>query len=299
MILVTGTTGFIGSHLLRKLVGRYGAENICAITRRPITGIRCVLHDGYNNPVFDCAGHSLSDIKALLHVGAYTPKSNQPNSDMSLANQNIAFTNRLLSLPLPNLERVVFASTLDVYDDAEMLDELTPVRPRSVYAKSKLACEELISDFGKSRGVVSHILRLGHVYGPGEDHYQKIIPTIMRSLLVGGGVRLVGSGGSKRSYIYVEDVTDIISKSLDHLENVGPVNVAGNESISMTALADLIIRVSGRQAAVVYEPGLDSPDRIFDTRKLNSLFTQVQIPLRVGLEMEWRYMSEKYDEHPN
>jgi UDP-glucose 4-epimerase len=297
MILLTGATGFIGQHLVRELVDHYNVANVVAFTRKPISGIQCLLHDHYEEDAFDFVGRGYAAINTIIHAGAYIPKSNNVNLDAELADQNIAVTTRLLDANLPNLQRIIFTSTIDVYASSDLLTEDTEVLPRTEYARSKIICEQLIEHHAHSRGLTSQILRVGHVYGPGEEKYEKIIPTIMRNIHNSNPIRLVGVGQSKRSFVYVKDVTRMILQSIHMNESVGPVNIGGCESISMKDLAELIISISGKSCPIEYLPGTESSHRTVDVRKMNNIFDHVQIPLRQGLYEEWKHMSNVYDEH--
>jgi hypothetical protein len=88
-------------------------------------------------------------------------------------------------------------------------------------------------------------------------------------------------------------------QSLNLDESVGPVNVAGNDSISMLDLANMIIAISGYTSSVEYVPGSDASHRIVDTYKLNDVFSLTQTPLISGLKEEWKYMSIAQNEHSN
>ena len=114
MILLTGATGFIGSHLLKYLISEYGAENVIAYTRSQIEGVICTYHNNYNQESFSFSEIGPEKIDIIIHAGASTPKNKLQADNTELANANIFVTKSLLNAKLPNLKRIIYLSTVDV-----------------------------------------------------------------------------------------------------------------------------------------------------------------------------------------
>ena len=141
-------------------------------------------------------------------------------------------------------------------------------------------------------------MRLGHVYGPGEDLYRKVIPETMRRLRDGLAIQMLGTGKQKRSFIYVKDVCRAIIAALDLEYDVGPVNIAGSHQISMADLIKLIIDISGFKAKIEFIANINGQDMVFDTTKLSKYLLSDEMPLRDGLKIEWDYMIGGSNENP-
>ncbi len=112
MILLTGATGFIGSHLLSALKKKFGADNIVVLTSKKINDCNFLLHKDYkfNQNFFLDMG--LENIQTLVHAGAFTPKSGSEANNISKSNSNITNTYKLLSTELPNLKKSYFLALL-------------------------------------------------------------------------------------------------------------------------------------------------------------------------------------------
>lgn len=298
MILLTGATGFVGRHLLDGLLLKYGPKKIVAYTRSPIAGVKCVCHNGYKAESFDFLAMGLKSIETVVHAGAFVPKDKTEFDNLELANSNVFVTGCLLNANLPNLKRFVYLSTVDVYCPAELIDEDTLLSPSNAYARSKMRCEELVLEWAKTRGNIGQLLRLGHIYGPGEDLYHKVIPETMRRLRAELKLQMFGTGKEKRSFIYVKDACRAILASLDLEGDIGPVNIAGSYPISMEDLIDLIIDISGMRAEIEIVANTNGQDMIFDTNKLAKYLLSEEMPLRDGLKMEWNYMIGSAHENP-
>lgn len=292
MILVTGASGFVGGRVVSRLTTARGFENVAAYTSRPLRNVRSVVHGGYSHESVQFADLGLPSIRTLVHAGAWIPRSASEANDSVCAEANIRTTQRLLDGQLPDLERLILVSTVDVYGSSDLISELTPVAPQTRYGESKLACEHLASQWCEARGVELIVLRLGHVYGPGEEHFRKVIPGTMARIIAGEQVELVGAGTEERAFLYVDDAAHAIEASLDLRAGLdGPVNVASSQRTTIGALLDLIIETSGEDVSVRRSGGT-APGRsvVFDATRCRDLLLPTELPLREGIRIEWNHM---------
>jgi UDP-glucose 4-epimerase len=290
MILLTGANGFVGRHLLDALLKKYGHQKVVAYSRSPIAGVKCICHNGYEIQSFNFLSMGLESINIIIHAGAFTPKNKYESNNVELANLNVHVTDSLLNANLPNLQKFIYLSTIDVYASSKIIDEDTLLSPSNAYSKSKMRCEELVLKWSKINGKICQLLRLGHVYGPGEDLYQKIIPETMRRLRDGITLQMFGNGQQRRSYIYVQDVCSAIITSLSLNRHIGPVNVAGRHQVSVIDLIHLMMDVSGVRGEISIVSGSNDQDIIFDTEKMSKYLLKNEVSLRNGLKKEWDYM---------
>lgn len=291
MILVTGVSGFIGKHLLSSLIKEYGARNIVALTSLPVAECPYLLHNDYQFDVdfFTRAGYDT--IHTVVHAGAFIPKSSAQSGDWAACNKNIVNTDRLLKAHLPNLKKIVFLSTVDVYGNDDVISETSAAIPVSLYGASKLYCEKMIATFCSAQDKVCQILRIGHVYGPGEEQYKKIMPVMFNRLLAGEPLQIFGTGNEIRTFIYISDVIKAILQAIKLPNSEGVINIAGKQQISIKGLVEKMIAVSGKDSSIEYQAStVPGRNLVFDNSKMRQLLLATEISLDAGLMQEWQYL---------
>jgi len=197
----------------------------------------------------------------------------------------------LASLPAPP-RRLVFSSTLDVYSRAafdEVVDERSPIGPVGLYGLSKLFGEGLAESYARSAGIEHLTLRLGHVYGPGEERYAKLVPETIRRLLAGKPPQVAGDGQDKRDLLYVDDAAEALARScIAPVGEAHTINIARGESYPIHDVVDTLAQLIGYRGPVERVPrSRDAHSTLFDT----SLMTRVLgswtfVPLVDGLRQE-------------
>lgn len=276
-ILITGATGFIGSRVVEKLKNKYGKNAVVALSSAKIDG----------------TGNGCEDVETILHIGAFTPKSGVEANNIEYSTSNVHNTEKLLSAAgqINGLKKVVFISTLDVYaESGEVLTELTQTIPQTMYGWSKLYCEQMIKTFCGKKDIKYCILRLGHVYGEGEEKYRKVIPVMIEHAISGEDIKIYGDGNVLRTFIYVDDVAQAIVNSIGS-KGCGIINVVGEKAIRINDLAKMIIELSGSNVKIVSVPcELPCKDYVFDNSKLMNTLLVSLIPLEEGLMREVEYM---------
>ena len=160
-IVITGTSGFIVSRLLQTAHATYG-ESVTAFSSHPSEGNHIVYA---NRTDFSLAPAELAlveDANVLIHAGAFTPKCGTEANQIKSCNSNIAFTEKLLALPLRNLTKIIFLSTLDVYANFDgPISEATLTVPTTLYGMSKLYCERMMNLHALERSIPSKCYALG------------------------------------------------------------------------------------------------------------------------------------------
>ncbi|MEE6125910.1 NAD(P)-dependent oxidoreductase [Chryseobacterium arthrosphaerae] len=292
MLLLTGASGFIGKHLLSHLIERYGKENIVCLTSQPITECTYLLHNNYQFESDFFLKNGLQNIDTIIHAGAFTPKKGSEANNIQSSNSNIFHTEKLLNAALPHLKKFIYLSTLDVYDNENIISENTLEKPASLYGHSKLYSEKMVESWGKENNKSVQILRIGHVYGPGEEAYQKIIPATIHNILSGKPVQIWGTGEELRSFIYIKDIVKAIINSI-HLKDTGVINLVGNRSISINDLVNIITQISNKEVIIEKIPvEKKGRDFVFDSSKMNALLLPHETSLEEGLREEFEYMKK-------
>lgn len=293
-ILITGVTGFVGSKVLEKIKAIYGEDSIIALSSCDISGTKTILSNGYNFSENYLIENGCEDVEVLMHIGAFTPKEKSDANNIELSTGNIINTQLLLKSKLPNLKRIVFISTLDVYEHCVgSLSENTNAIPSTLYGWSKLYCEQMIINHCKQNGLAYEILRLGHVYGEGEEKYRKVMPIMVRNAIEGKNLNIYGDGEAIRSFIYIDDVAASIVNSIE-LKSSEIINIVSNEPVTINQLAKLILSFTDNDIQIIHTP-IDTPntDYVFDNSKFRECLLKSLTPLKEGLKKEYEYMKDK------
>ncbi|QBF27924.1 NAD-dependent epimerase/dehydratase family protein [Pseudomonas tructae] len=288
-ILLTGAGGFVGGHLLRTAIETFGHDNVVALTSRELDGVQSVVAKGHD--LSQLGPDRFNDIDVLIHAGAFTPKSGQEANDIEACGRNISFTENLLRFQFASLKKVVFTSTLDVYAAAERISESTPLAPATLYGASKLYGEKMVEVFASQRSISHEILRLGHIYGPGEEAYQKILPLTISNILSGKPVQIWGGGEELRSFIYIEDIVSAILKAVTCDTGERVINIVGGAPISIKALVEKLVVISGRSVQVNHQAvSTRGRDFVFDNRLLKKTLLAEEYDFDRGLTAEFNHM---------
>ena len=310
-VLVTGGAGFIGSHLVRALVGQ-GALVTATVYRGHETSMRFRdLEDSISVRPVDltrmedcldvCRGKSA--VFSLAHLdGTVEFKRAHP---AQILRQNTSITLNLLEAAgRSGVQRFLLTSSAEVYPlsaatplrEAEAFQDMTD-RPTDGYAWSKRISEMAVHTFAREYGIKVAIARPNNVYGPG-DYFDydrsRVIPRFIRSVADGAReIGIWGTGEAARTFLFVNDlVQGLLALAERHAEG-DPVNLSGDEEISVRDLAALIVRIMGRDIPVVCDPNMPSGPlrRKPDTTKAREILGFVP---RIGLEEGLRRTIDAY-----
>lgn len=249
MILVTGGTGFIGSHLVRRLVEQ--GEHVRVLTR----DAKKVLSD---QTVAICSGdlrdeaslsRAMAGVNVVYHMAGYGSPSTAEDGFRQIVDVNIAGTLSLLTAAnKAAVRRVIFASSASVYGDSPESPkrEAMAVAPQTPYAISKVSGEHLCDILGRRYGIETVVLRYFNVYGPGQPALF-VIPRFIDMLRKEERVRLHGGGEQVRDFIYIDDVVTATMQAGTVQRSAGQIiNVGSGVPITikhvMTELAALLGR---------------------------------------------------------
>lgn len=266
------------------------------LASKPIDDCPYILHDNYeiDSALFENRG--LDDVTEVIHAGAFTPKKGSQANDVVNCYANIRSTHLLLQALPKSVERFILLSTLDVYGVTDQsITEHSVISPSSLYGYSKYYCEKASESWAKANDKVIQILRIGHVYGPGEEIYQKIIPETIKKLLRKDAPQIWGKGEELRSFIYVEDVVKMIINALKIDIYSGPINIVSENAIKINQLVQILISISGLNILPAYLPSVATPKNlVFDNFRMREILGGEHTTLQEGLTNEWNYMSNSF-----
>jgi len=297
-ILVSGARGFIGAATVRRLAA-IPETTVVALSRsrpdgpadRNVHWVEASLED-LGPSHWRAAGWTTFD--AVIHLAAFTPKSAATrDSAQEIIAANIIGLQTLLTSFLSPPGRFIFCSTLDVYSRAafeHVVDERSPVGPAGLYGLSKLFGEGLVDAYARSVGTECLTLRLGHIFGPGEERYAKLVPETIRRVLANQPPRIAGDGGEQRDLLYVDDAVEALARSCTApLNGARIINIARGASQSILEVITAIAKVAGYRGAPERLPRpADAYSTLFDTSLMKRVLGEWPfVSLTEGLKREF------------
>jgi UDP-glucose 4-epimerase len=268
-VTVTGSGGFIGSHLVRKLLNlgvsrlvaidhlRYGTwENLADIAHHPALVLK----------ELDFAQLDIDELKKLLgqtnflfHLAAEKHNQSIGRPELIIA-VNIAGTQRLFQAAAAvGVQKIVFTSSLYVYGrmTAPIMKEVDLPQPRTIYGISKLAGEHLLRVIEYSNSVTHCSLRLFFVYGPRQfagQGYKSVIVSNFERILRGESPVIYGDGEQVLDYVFVDDVVEALIKAVVTSSKTGLFNISSGQLVSINQLTNLMLEVSDNKMQPIYKP---------------------------------------------
>lgn len=228
-IVVTGATGFIGRRLVAQLQGQGADVHPVSLRSRDdaLKTVRAV------RP------------QRVVHLGGFTDIGASWTDPAGCIEANVQATVDLLRALDDSCERLVFASTADVYGNSPVpMREDGPTNPLSPYAISKLAAEQFCLLASRAGGPPAVILRLFNAFGPGQP-VNRVVPDVIRSALLGNEIAMT-EGRQRRDFTYVDDVVDAMVAALWAPGADGSViNVGSGSDVSIREIAERILGLMG------------------------------------------------------
>ena len=308
--LVTGGAGFIGSNLCTRLIGE-GAHVICldnfqtgrAENLRHLDGERgfeFVEHDVTDNfPQWLRGGRTR--FTHIYHLAcAASPPHYQADPEHTMLT-NVLGTQHALRLAEETGARLLLTSTSEVYGDPEVHPQPEDYRgavsctgPRACYDEGKRAAETLAFDFLRARRAEVRVARIFNTYGPRmrcDDG--RVVSNLVCQALAGDDITIYGDGSQTRSFCYVDDMIEGLTRLIDSDAAAGmPVNLGNPNELTVKQLVDVIIALTGSRSRVTHHPlPEDDPRRRKPdiTRAIDLLDWRPAVDLEQGLEatIDW------------
>jgi dihydroflavonol-4-reductase len=248
-LLVTGGTGFIGSHLAEEGRRRGADVVVLGLTDRPEEQANAALLSRAGAEVLS---GSITDAELcrraargathIFHLAVAMREGGK--GDEFFESINLDGTRQLLeAASMQRVERFVYCSTIGIYGHKApgITREDSPLAPGNIYERTKVAAELLVRDFAEHCGVPSVILRPADVYGPRDQRLLKLFKGVAR-----GRFPLFGSGKGRRHMVYVDDVVSAFFRACERDEALGEgLIVAGPSACTLSELLDEIAHATG------------------------------------------------------
>ena len=267
-VLVTGASGFVGGHLLRRLAPAHEVFALARATPRGgPSGVRWVEQD-LTRPLDRARLPGAVD--AVIHLAQSRLYKQFPESAGDIYEVNVGATFRLLDYAAAaGARRFVFTSSGGVYGlgSGRPFVETDPPDPPDFYLGTKCAAELLVR--GYASALAPFIFRLFFPYGAGQPAGM-LIPRLAGFVLRGEPILLQGEGGLRINPVYVGDVAEALARSLE-FEGGGTFNLGGGEALSLREVGEAIGRALGREPVFAVEAGAHARSLLGDVTGLRTL----------------------------
>ena len=255
MILVTGSTGFIGKALVPELLDR-GYKLAVLVNKTPphndwIDRVKVLTADITKEEIFKIKDYPFTKI---IHLAAYIPQKDTPDELENCLKANVIGTNNLLEFArIRGITRFINSSSAIVYDVTErpkVFKENSRVSPKTYYGMSKLLGEMLCEKYRKIASIKTISLRYSYIYGPGmPEHF--VFGKFLNFAKKGEDIPIYGTGKGVRDFIYIKDVIKAIMLALEG-DIVGCFNIGTSVGISLSELAEKIIRATNSKSRIIF-----------------------------------------------
>ncbi|HKX46142.1 MAG TPA: NAD-dependent epimerase/dehydratase family protein [Planctomycetota bacterium] len=274
-ILVTGGAGFIGSHLVDRLVSDgHEVEILDDLSSGRIENIE---GDAGRRARFNCGdvrepffGKNIGHVDRIYHLAC--PASPVAYQSDPIGTIRTAFLGTLNALEYAEhtKARLLLASTSEVYGDPLVHPQPEAYRgnvsttgPRACYDEGKRAAETLCADYRHTLGVDARIARIFNTYGPRmRPDDGRVIPAFVAAALKGEPLTIHGDGSQTRCFCYVTDLVDGLVRLMEHPTFAGPVNLGSEHEVEMDGLAHIVNLLLNRAGEYVHvDRPVDDPER--------------------------------------
>lgn len=295
--LVTGAAGFVGSHLVDRLLAEgYEVVGLDSL----MTGDLSNLASANRDPHFH---FQLGDVREPMHAYAEIifnlacPASpvHYQRDPYATFTTSVLGAQRLIEMARGRSCVIVHASTSEVYGDPSVHPQpetywgnVNPIGPRACYDEGKRGAETLLVDARRAWNVDTRIVRIFNTYGPRMAFSDgRVVSNFTIQALRGEPLTLFGEGTQSRSFCYVDDLVEGLVRVGRLTELDGPMNLGNPSEFTIRELAQLVLEVTGSSSPLEYRPlPADDPrQRQPDITKARRLIGfEPTIPLEVGLE---------------
>jgi len=262
-ILITGGSGFIGSHLCDRLLA--DGHEIIAMDNLSTGSVDNIAHlAGHER--FHFIHHDVTNyifiegpLDAVLHLASLPSPVDYLNYPIQTLKVGALGTHKALGLALEKGARFLLASTSEVYGDPlihpqheDYWGNVNPIGPRGVYDESKRFAEALTMAYHRTHGVDTRIVRIFNTYGPRmrmDDG--RVVPNFVCQALRGAPLTVYDSGSRTRSFCYVSDMVDGLVRLL-HSDETTPVNMGNPDEMTILEFAHEVLELTGSRSPIEF-----------------------------------------------
>lgn len=295
--LVTGGSGFIGSHLCERLI-KEGCEVLCLDNF--FTGTRHNIEPLLGHKRFELMRHDVTfplyvEVDRIYNLACPASPIHYQHDPVQTTKTSVHGAINMLGLAKRLRARVLQASTSEVYGDPSIHPQtedywgnVNPIGIRSCYDEGKRCAETLFFDYWRQHKTSIKVARIFNTYGPRmHPNDGRVVSNFVVQALRGEDITIYGDGTQTRSFCYVDDLVDGLLRLMNSEEGItGPINLGNPDEYTMIELAELVLELVKSSSKLVYRPlPQDDPrQRQPDiTLARDRLGWAPRVPLRDGL----------------
>jgi len=304
--MVTGGAGFVGSHLIDRLLER-GDEVLCVDNL--FTGTKRNIDHLAGHPRFEFMRHDVCfplyvEVDEIYNLACPASPIHYQHDPVQTTKTSVHGAINMLGLAKRLRCKIFQASTSEVYGDPSVHPQteaywgnVNPIGIRSCYDEGKRCAETLFFDYHRQHGLEIKVARIFNTYGPRMHPADgRVVSNFVMQALNGEPITLYGDGQQTRSFCYVDDLVAGFMAFMDTTPDVsGPINLGNPVEFTIRELAELVVEMTGSKSELVFRPlPQDDPmQRKPDIgRARETLGWEPSIPLRQGLVKTIEYFSE-------
>jgi UDP-glucuronate decarboxylase len=264
-VLVTGGAGFLGSHLVERLLGR-GYDVLCVDNL--FTGAKRNIADLAGHPRFEFIRHDVTfplyvEVDEIYNLACPASPIHYQHDPVQTTKNSVHGAINMLGLAKRLNCRILQASTSEVYGDPAVHPQtedywghVNPIGPRSCYDEGKRCAETLFFDYHRQHGLEIKVARIFNTYGPRMHPADgRVVSNFIMQALKGEPITLYGSGDQTRSFCYVDDLIDGLIRLMESpAEITGPVNLGNPTEFTIRALAERVVQLTSSSSELRFAP---------------------------------------------
>ena len=264
-ILVTGGAGFLGSHLIDRLIEQ-GHEILCADNL--FTGTRRNIEHLHNHPRFEFLRHDVCnplkvEVDEIYNLACPASPIHYQHNPVLTTKTSVMGALNMLGLAKRLRCRIFQASTSEVYGDPEVHPQredywghVNPIGTRACYDEGKRCAETLFFDYHRSHALEIKVARIFNTYGPRmHPRDGRVVSNFIVQALNGQDLTIYGDGTQTRSFCYCDDLIEGFLRLMDSpAEVTGPVNLGNPVEFTMLELAEQVLKLTGSRSKVAHLP---------------------------------------------
>jgi len=264
-ILVTGGAGFLGSHLIDRLLAD-GHEVVCADNL--FTGSKRNIAHLYDNPAFEFMRHDVTfplylEVDQIYNLACPASPIHYQHDPVQTTKTSVHGAINMLGLAKRLRCRIFQASTSEVYGDPSIHPQpesywgnVNPIGIRSCYDEGKRCAETLFFDYHRQHGLDIKVARIFNTYGPRmHPNDGRVVSNFIMQGLQNEPITIYGQGTQTRSFCFVDDLIEGFVRLMDTPADFpGPVNLGNPNEFTIRELADKVIELTGSRSAIVAKP---------------------------------------------
>lgn len=263
-ILVTGGAGFLGSHLVDRLMEQ-GHEVLCLDNF--FTGSKHNILQWMDSPYFEVIRHDITEpirveVDQIYHLACPASPVHYQYNPVKTVKTSVLGTLHMLGLAKRIKARLLLASTSEVYGDPDVHPQteayrgnVNPIGIRACYDEGKRIAETLCFDYHRQNNVDIRVMRIFNTYGPRmQENDGRVVSNFIVQALRGIPLTVYGDGQQTRSFCYVSDLIDGMMRLMNNEEHIGPVNIGNPNEYTILQLAETIQRLINPDVEIQFEP---------------------------------------------